>query len=271
MKTAELRQATAGSEKAERLMLPAQLPRERVIGLPVYVGTMATVAQEIMRLARAGAGGHVCVANVHMLVEARRDDALREVMESAALVVSDGMPLVRRLRRRGFRGAQQVRGPDLMKELCRRAAEEKLSVYFYGGNDAAHDEASRHPWSKACLSSLQKHRLHRRACHSNRPWITRPLRKSATSALGSCSWALAAQSRSSGCGPTPPTSTPCCLGLGKPLPLLRGSCRRHPVDASVVPGMAIPLMARATTPRAALSRVQQPVPGIPDPRVLDWA
>ena len=72
--------------------LSSELDRGQVIGLPVNVGTMATVAQEIMRLARDGAGGYVCVANVHMLVEARRDAALREVMESAALVVSDGMP-----------------------------------------------------------------------------------------------------------------------------------------------------------------------------------
>jgi len=57
---------------------------------------MATVVQEIMSLARRGGGGHICVANVHMLVEARQDDDLREVMESAALVVSDGRPLARR-------------------------------------------------------------------------------------------------------------------------------------------------------------------------------
>ena len=67
---------------------------------------MATVAQEILRLARRGAGGHVCVANVHMLVEARRDAAMREVMERAALVVSDGRPLVWQLRRHGFAQAQ---------------------------------------------------------------------------------------------------------------------------------------------------------------------
>ena len=113
-----------------------RLSAGRVIGLPVAAGTMPLVSQEIVRLARAGRGGHVCVANVHMVVTARRDPHLRAVMESAAVVVSDGMPLVWRLRRAGFSEAEQVRGPNLTLELCRRAAAEGLPVYFYGGEPA---------------------------------------------------------------------------------------------------------------------------------------
>jgi len=109
----------------------------QVIGLPVTVGDMTTVCQEILRLARRGEGGQVCVANVHMLVEARRDGALRDVLERAALVVSDGMPLVWRLRRQGFAQARQVRGPDLMIRLCEGAAANGLPVYFYGGDQAS--------------------------------------------------------------------------------------------------------------------------------------
>jgi N-acetylglucosaminyldiphosphoundecaprenol N-acetyl-beta-D-mannosaminyltransferase len=108
----------------------------RVIGLPVTVGTPASVSREILRLARDGAGGQTCVANVHMLVEARRDSSLRRVLEDAALVVSDGMPLVWQLRRQGFAHAQQVRGPDLTVRLCEDAAAAGLPVYFYGGDRA---------------------------------------------------------------------------------------------------------------------------------------
>jgi N-acetylglucosaminyldiphosphoundecaprenol N-acetyl-beta-D-mannosaminyltransferase len=106
----------------------------RVIGLPVSVGSIPTVTQEIVRLARRGAGAHVCVANVHMLVEARRHPALRAVRSSAEVVASDGMPLVWRLRRNGHPHAQQVRGPELMIRVCEAAAAEDLRVYFYGGD-----------------------------------------------------------------------------------------------------------------------------------------
>ena len=108
----------------------------RVIGLPVSVGTMASVTREIVSLARQRAGGHVCVANVHMLVEARRDAALREVLERASLVVSDGMPLAWQLRRHGFAEAEQVRGPELMVRVCEAAAAARVPVYFYGGDRA---------------------------------------------------------------------------------------------------------------------------------------
>lgn len=115
---------------------PAAGPdRGQVIGVPVNVGSMATVAQEILRQARRRVGGYVCVANVHMLVEARRDGGLREVMERAAVVASDGMPLVWCLRRHGFEHAGQVRGPELMIRLCEAAAAEDMPVYFYGGDD----------------------------------------------------------------------------------------------------------------------------------------
>ena len=106
----------------------------RVISLPVTVGNPMTVSEEIVRRARRGEGGHVCVANVHMLVEARRDPGLRRVLEQAALVISDGLPVAWQLRRSGFMQAQQVRGPDLTVRLCEAAAAADLPVFFYGGD-----------------------------------------------------------------------------------------------------------------------------------------
>jgi N-acetylglucosaminyldiphosphoundecaprenol N-acetyl-beta-D-mannosaminyltransferase len=108
----------------------------RVIGIPVSVGSATTVSREILRLARTKAGGHVCVAAVHMLVEARRDPGLRQVLEQASVVVSDGNPVAWRLRRQGFKHAEQVRGPDLTVRLCADAAATGLPVYFYGGDPA---------------------------------------------------------------------------------------------------------------------------------------
>lgn len=107
-----------------------------VIGFPVTVGEVGSVGTEVLRLARSHSGGHVCVANVHMLTAARSDLHLRQVIEDAAIVVSDGMPLVWRLRRAGHADAQQVRGPDLTVHLCRRAAAEGVPVFFYGGDEA---------------------------------------------------------------------------------------------------------------------------------------
>ena len=116
--------------------IDAGLACGQVIGLRVTVGALASISGEVIRMARRRGAKHVCVANVHMLVTARRDPELRRVLEGASVVTSDGMPLVRRLHAHGFDGAQQVRGPDLMVAICCRAAEEELPVYFYGGDEA---------------------------------------------------------------------------------------------------------------------------------------
>ena len=107
-----------------------------VVGLPVSVGKMGSVCAEIAHRARAGRPGYVCVANVHMLVTARRDPGFRAVLDRAAIVVSDGAPLAWSLRRQGFADAEQVRGPDLMPHLCKKAARTGIPVYFYGGSEA---------------------------------------------------------------------------------------------------------------------------------------
>ena len=72
----------------------------------------------------------------HKLTTARRDADLRRLLDQAALVVSDGRPLVWSLRRQGFAAAEQVRGPDLTWRLCEAAAEGGLPVWFHGGDPA---------------------------------------------------------------------------------------------------------------------------------------
>lgn len=110
------------------------LEKARVIGAPVSAGSFYEVADTVVDAARAGHGGHVCVANVHMVTTARSDPDLLDVMEHALVVTSDGMPLVWSLRRQGRR-AERVAGPDLMIHLCARAAAENLPVYLYGGTE----------------------------------------------------------------------------------------------------------------------------------------
>lgn len=111
------------------------LERGQVIGLPVVASNIGSITAEIVALAQRGGGGHVCVANTHMLTTARHDPLLKATIEDASLVVSDGMPVVWQLRRQGLRNAQQVRGPDLLLQLCEAAAKAGLPVYFFGGDE----------------------------------------------------------------------------------------------------------------------------------------
>jgi N-acetylglucosaminyldiphosphoundecaprenol N-acetyl-beta-D-mannosaminyltransferase len=74
---------------------------------------------------------HFC--NVHSVVEASRDPALRNVYESAQMVAMDGMPLVWVARWRGSRRAERVSGPDVLLTLCDEGRSSGLRHFFIGG------------------------------------------------------------------------------------------------------------------------------------------
>lgn len=109
------------------------LSRGLVIGMPVTIGSVHSVASHLLAKVRDGASGYVCVANVHMLVTARRAKHLASVLRGAEVVTSDGMPLVWTLKRQGHREAERVAGPDLVPQICELSALEQVPVYFYGG------------------------------------------------------------------------------------------------------------------------------------------
>ncbi|HEY9906867.1 MAG TPA: WecB/TagA/CpsF family glycosyltransferase [Thermosynechococcaceae cyanobacterium] len=80
-----------------------------------------------LRLSKA-----VCIANVHMLVEAHRNASFASVLQSADLVTPDGMPLVWMLKLLGSPKQDRVAGLDVLQALCDRATTAGVSVFFLG-------------------------------------------------------------------------------------------------------------------------------------------
>ncbi|WP_025761934.1 WecB/TagA/CpsF family glycosyltransferase [Dyadobacter tibetensis] len=77
----------------------------------------------------------VCVANVHMLVEANQDIFMQAILNRADVVTPDGMPLAKGLEI--IYGAKQdrVAGMDLLPSLIEEAAKRGIGVFFYGSTD----------------------------------------------------------------------------------------------------------------------------------------
>lgn len=118
--------------EAERRWL-ADYGSRRILGMRVDATSYAETTAAVVELARAGAGGMVCVANVHMVMEAFDDPGFRRSVNSADRVTPDGVPLVAALRSLGLPRARRVYGPTLTPRVCERAAELGLPVGFYGG------------------------------------------------------------------------------------------------------------------------------------------
>ena len=77
---------------------------------------------------------YVCVANVHMAMEADYNDRFCKIVNHADLVTPDGMPLVWTMRKLGFKNQTRVYGPTLTLHVCKAASECGLPVGFYGGS-----------------------------------------------------------------------------------------------------------------------------------------
>ena len=113
--------------------------RVRVLGCPVDVVDTATAVHalvEIVERHRADATSHPAVVitlNPEMVMLARRSPAFSGVVDSATLVVPDGIGLVRAIRRRGHPEAERVGGADLINAYLPHAARRGHRIALAGG------------------------------------------------------------------------------------------------------------------------------------------
>jgi N-acetylglucosaminyldiphosphoundecaprenol N-acetyl-beta-D-mannosaminyltransferase len=108
------------------------LPVQPVIGIPVTALRFDDQVEIMHQWAINRASRVVCVANVHMLMEAHRDPAFSEVMHRVDLVSPDGMPLVWMLRHLGKPDQDRMAGLDVFHALCCRAEKTGTSIFFLG-------------------------------------------------------------------------------------------------------------------------------------------
>lgn len=110
-----------------------------VLGMRVDAGSYPSTVERIIAWAADRQPHYVCVANVHMVMEAHDSPAFKQIVNGADMVTSDGMPLVFMLRRLGLPQAERVYGPTLTLHVCEAAAAQGVPVGFYGGTPEAID------------------------------------------------------------------------------------------------------------------------------------
>jgi N-acetylglucosaminyldiphosphoundecaprenol N-acetyl-beta-D-mannosaminyltransferase len=108
------------------------MKRAFIIGLGVDRTNYQSAVQGILDWALRGESRYVCVANVHMVMEAYDDAEFRQIVNAADLVTPDGMPLVWVMRLQGLRQQERVYGPTLTQFVLEAANREGIPVGFYG-------------------------------------------------------------------------------------------------------------------------------------------
>jgi len=113
---------------------PAQ-PEFSILGVPLRAVQIPELITQMEQWIERGERGHcITFANVHVVMEARRDRSFQNILaDQAVFNVPDGMPLIWFGRVHGFDLRRRVYGPDLMRAFCETAALKGYRHFFYGG------------------------------------------------------------------------------------------------------------------------------------------
>lgn len=106
-----------------------------ILGLNVTVTNMKETINYIRENIDKLKGKYICITNVHTTIMAYENEKYRDIQNNAALILPDGNPLSALSRKRGFKEAKRVTGPDLMHEIFKLSEEKGFKHYFYGSTE----------------------------------------------------------------------------------------------------------------------------------------
>lgn len=106
-----------------------------ILGLKVTVTNMKETVDYIGENIEKLKGKYICITNVHTTIMAYENEKYMDIQNNAALILPDGNPLSALSRKRGFKEAKRVAGPDLMHEIFKLSEENRYKYYFYGSSE----------------------------------------------------------------------------------------------------------------------------------------
>lgn len=106
-----------------------------ILKTKVHATNYQDAAQQIVNWGALGESRVVCAANVHMIMEAFDSEYFCEALNSADMVVPDGMPLVWAIRSLGIPDQSRVYGPTLTLHVCETASRFGVPIALYGGTE----------------------------------------------------------------------------------------------------------------------------------------
>ena len=104
--------------------------RVNILGVGVSAVNMEQAVDRIDGWVESRELRYVCVCPVHTIMECRRSDVIRRIVNAAGMVTPDGMPVVWVARLSGHPEVRRVYGPDLLLAVLGR---QRRRHFFYGG------------------------------------------------------------------------------------------------------------------------------------------
>lgn len=110
--------------------------KHNVVGIQVHAVDYDAAVEKIILAAHRSEPMSVAAVSVHGVMMSVRDKTHRYRLNKLDLVVPDGQPVRWALNViHGAKLRDRVYGPQMMFEVCRRAAEESLPIFLFGSDE----------------------------------------------------------------------------------------------------------------------------------------
>jgi len=119
----------------DKYLSPVSMKKSQLMHFDISNGSYNLFLDNIVSLIRQNISAYVCIANVHMFVEAHLSPLFANVISRAQIVTPDGMPLTWALARLYGIKQKRVAGMDLLPDLLRIAVREQMPIFIYGGTN----------------------------------------------------------------------------------------------------------------------------------------
>jgi len=106
--------------------------KRKIISIDVSEIGYKESLSRIIGLAAERKSSYVCVANIHMLVEAYKDKDFADVVNGADLALADGMPIVKSMKLLYDIKQERIAGMDIFSDIMGESENNQLSIFFLG-------------------------------------------------------------------------------------------------------------------------------------------
>ena len=112
-----------------------------ILGTLISNFTMNEAVKIIEELAKERKQAFVVTPNVDHIVRLQNDKEFKQIYKNAALVLTDGMPILWAARFLGTPLKEKISGSDLVPEICKLAERKGYKLFFLGGRPGAAQRA----------------------------------------------------------------------------------------------------------------------------------
>lgn len=112
-----------------------------ILDVPVDVITMKEAVQRVQNLYSEPGLHTVVTVNAEMVMRARHDKELHQILKQADMAVPDGAGVLWAAEQLGQHIPERVAGCDLAVALLQEAAQHKTPVYFFGAAPGIAEQA----------------------------------------------------------------------------------------------------------------------------------